>query len=120
VAWQFERKGIVVVPRSFSEDDVMLAALDAGAEDIVDEGDTWRVTCAPTDLPTVRSALEESGITVNSSDSTMLPTNTVELDSADAAKSVLRVIDALDELDDVQDVFANFDVSDDILQAIDA
>ena len=120
VAWQFDRKGIVVVPRSVEEDEVMLAALDAGAEDIVDEGDTWRVTCATGDVPAVREALEGAGITVESADVTMLPQNTVPLESAEAAKSVLRVIDALDEHDDVQDVYANFDIPDSVLEAVDA
>lgn len=120
VAWQFERKGIIEVLRAVDEDDIMMAALDAGAEDIVDEGDTWRVTCAPTDLPSVRDAIEGAGIAVESADTTMLPQNTIALDSSDAAKSVLRVIDALEDLDDVQDVYANFDIPDEILQAIDA
>lgn len=120
VAWQFERKGVVVVPASVAEDDVMLAALDAGAEDIVDEGDTWRVTCAPTDLGAVRTALDEAGIAVESADSTMLPTNTIALDTAEAARAVLRVIDGLEDLDDVQDVYANFDIPDELLQSLEA
>ena len=118
VAWQFERKGVVMVPRSVEEDDVMLAALDAGAEDIVDEGDSWRVTCAPHDTPAVEAALTEAGITVESADTTMLPTSTVPLESAEQAKSVLRVIDALEEDDDVQDVYANFDIPDEVMAGI--
>ena len=116
VAWQFERKGVVILPRTVEEDDIMLASLDAGAEDLVDEGDTWRLTSAPHDLPAVRDALTEAGVAFDSADSTMLATSTVPLDTADAAKSVLRLIDALEELDDVQDVYANFDVPDEILQ----
>jgi YebC/PmpR family DNA-binding regulatory protein len=119
VAWQFERKGIVTVPHSVAEDDVMLAALDAGAEDITDEGDTWRVTSAATDVTTVREALDAAGIAVDSADTTMLPTSVVPLDNADAAKAVLRVLDALDDIDDVQEVYANFDIPDDVLQAVD-
>jgi YebC/PmpR family DNA-binding regulatory protein len=118
VAWQFERKGIVVVPRAVDEDDLMLVALDAGAEDIADEGDTWRVTTEPSDVPAVRSALEAASIPVESADTTMLPTSTVPLETAETAKAVLRVIDALEELDDVQDVYANFDVPDDVLQGV--
>jgi YebC/PmpR family DNA-binding regulatory protein len=120
VAWQFDRKGIVAIPRSVEEDEVMLAALDAGAEDITDEGDTWRVTSAPGDVTAVRAALEEAGIAVESADVTMLPQNTIGLESTEAAKAVLRVIDALDELDDVQDVYANFDIPDDLLQKLEA
>jgi YebC/PmpR family DNA-binding regulatory protein len=115
VAWQFERKGVVMVPRSIEEDDIMLAALEAGAEDIVDEGDSWRITCDPHDTPAVEAALVEAGITVESADTTMLPTSTVPLDTAELAKSVLRVIDALEEDDDVQDVYANFDIPDEIM-----
>lgn len=120
VAWQFERKGVVVLPKSVDEDDIMVAALDAGAEDLVDEGDTWRLTSAPTDLPAVQAALEEAGIEFDSADVTMLPTTTIELDSVDAAKAVLRVVDAVDDLDDVQDVYANFDIPDAILAELSA
>ncbi len=118
VAWQFERKGVVILPRAEDEDEIMLAALDAGIEDLVDEGDTWRLTTAPTDLPAVRTALEEASIAVDSADVTMLPSSTVPLETAEVAKAVLRVIDALDENDDVQDVYANFDIPDAVLQAV--
>jgi YebC/PmpR family DNA-binding regulatory protein len=118
VAWQFERKGVVTVPSSVEEDDIMLAALDAGLEDIVSEGDTWRVTTAPTDVHAVEDALVSAGIAVESADTTMLPTSTVPLDTPEAAKQVLRVIDALEEDDDVQDVYANFDIPDSVMEAI--
>jgi len=118
VAWQFERKGIISVPRTVDEDDIMLAALDAGVEDLTDEGDTWHLTCAPTDLHPVRDALVEAGIEFESADTTMLATSTVPLESASDAASVLRVIDALEENDDVQDVYANFDIPDEILDAM--
>ncbi len=120
VAWQFERKGVVILPKSVSEDDIMLVALDAGAEDLVDEGDTWRLTTAPSDLADVRAALEDAGIAFDSADVTMLPTNTVPLDSAESARAVLRLMDAIEEHDDVQDVYANFDIPDEILQAVEA
>ena len=118
VAWQFERKGVVMVPSSVEEDDIMVAALDAGLEDIVSEGDTWRVTSAPSDVHAVEDALVAAGITVESADTTMLPTSTVPLTSAEEAKSVLRVIDALEDDDDVQDVYANFDIPDAVMDAI--
>ena len=118
VAWQFERKGVVMVPSSVEEDDIMVAALDAGLEDIVSEGDTWRVTSAPTDVHAVEDALVAAGITVESADTTMLPTSTVPLDTPEAAKQVLRVIDALEEDDDVQDVYANFDIPDEVMDAV--
>ena len=120
VAWQFDRKGVVILPGSVAEDDIMVAALDAGAEDLVDEGDTWQLTCAPTDLPAVRSALEEAEVAFESADVTMVASQTVPLETADAAKAVLRLVEALEDHDDVSDVYANFDVSDEILAAVDA
>jgi len=119
VAWQFERKGVIYVERrAATEDDLMLAALDAGAEDIVDEGDTWRITTSPTDLQSVRSALESAGIPFTSAELTMLPNQTVPLTDEATARGVLRLIDALEEHDDVQAVYANFDIPDDVLQAV--
>jgi YebC/PmpR family DNA-binding regulatory protein len=116
VAWQFERKGVVILPKVIDEDELMLVVLDAGADDVVDDGDTWRVVCEPQALSAVRAALEEASIAFDSADATMQPTSTVSLDSAEDAKKVLRLIDALDDLDDVQEVYANFDIPDSILQ----
>ena len=115
VAWQFARKGMILVPGSTDEDQVMMAALEAGAEDIVGEGDTWRVTTEPTETNAVREALENSGIEVSSTDLTYLPQNLVELSSSGEAAQVMAVMDALDDHDDVQGVYANFDVSDEVL-----
>ena len=115
VAWQFERKGMILVPGSTDEDQVMMAALEAGAEDIVGEGDNWRVTTEPTETNAVREALENSGIEVSSTDLTYLPQNLVELSSSGEAAQVMAVMDALDDHDDVQGVYANFDVSDEVL-----
>lgn len=120
VAWQFERKGIVRVPGSVPEDDLMLVALDAGAEDIREEGGGWTVVCEPSSTAAVRHAIEEAGIEVESSDLTMLPTSTVPLTSVEEVKPVLRLIDALDDHDDVQDVYSNFDASDEVLEALEA
>jgi YebC/PmpR family DNA-binding regulatory protein len=119
VAWQFERKGVIIVEKSAaSEDDLMLAALEAGAEDIADQGDTWQVTTPPSDLHAVRTALEGAGIAIASAELTMLPTQTVPLGDEQAAKQVLRVVDALEDHDDVQAVYANFDIPDQVLQAV--
>ena len=120
VSWQFERKGIVVVDRSVDEDELTLAAADAGADDVQDLGDTWQVTTPPTDLHAVRTAMEAAGIPVKSSDLTMIPTTTVALDSEAPAKSVLRLMDALEEHDDVEAVYANFDIPDAVLEAVSA
>ena len=115
VAWQFDRKGVVLVPGSADEDQVMMAALEAGAEDVVAEGEVWRVTTEPSDTISVREALEGSGIEVSSTDLTYLPQNVIELLSSGEAAQVLAVMDALDDHDDVQGVYANFDVPDQVL-----
>jgi YebC/PmpR family DNA-binding regulatory protein len=118
VAWQFDRKGVLAVDGSADEDELMLAAIDAGAEDIVKEGEIWRVTTGPSDLHAVRTAIEDAGIKVESGDLAMIAQNLVTIDDAGAAKKVLDLIDALEDLDDVQDVFGNFDISDDILASL--
>ena len=118
VAWMFEPKGIVLVPKSAAEEDeVFLTAADAGAEDVRASDETYEVI-TPTDaMKDVRDALESAGMTIESSELTQVPKTTVELDEPDARK-VLRLIDALEELDDVQDVYANFDIPDDVLAAV--
>jgi YebC/PmpR family DNA-binding regulatory protein len=120
VGWQFDRKGQVLVDRKVEEDDLMLVALEAGADDLADDGELWRVMCPPTELHKVRTAIEEAGMAVDSSDLTMVPQSTIALDNAEAARKVLRLIDALDEHDDVQNVHANFDIPDEILESVDA
>jgi YebC/PmpR family DNA-binding regulatory protein len=121
VAWQFERKGVIILPKAAaSEDDLMLVALDAGAEDIADQGDTWQLTSGPSDLNLLRTALEEAGISIESADLTMMPSQTVPLQSESEARQVLRVIDALEDHDDVQNVYANFDIPDSVLELVEA
>jgi YebC/PmpR family DNA-binding regulatory protein len=120
VAWQFERKGHVVVERAADEEELMMAALEAGADDIADEGDVWRVTTPPTDLHAVRAALEEAGLPVESSELAMVPNTTIPVEDVGVAKQVLRLIDALDEQDDIGDVHANFDIPDAVLEAVEA
>ncbi len=118
VAWQFERKGVILVDRSADEEELMLAALDAGADDITDDGEAWRVTTPPTDLHAVRTALEGAGMAVESADLTMVATTLVPLPDTGSAKQVLGLIDALDDHDDVQAVHANFDIPDEVLTAV--
>jgi YebC/PmpR family DNA-binding regulatory protein len=119
VAWQFERKGIVLVEAvsGLGEDDIMLAAIEAGAEDVADVAGTWQITTDAKDTHAVRTALEDSGIAVASSDITLVAQNTIALDESDARK-VLRVIDMLEDHDDVQNVYANFDISDAVMEAV--
>jgi YebC/PmpR family DNA-binding regulatory protein len=126
VAWQFERKGVILVPKKgpsgaeVSEDDIMMAALEAGAEDVGDAGDTWEITTAPNEMAAVRDALEAAGIGFDSADITLLATNTVPLDNESDAKKVLRLVDLLEEHDDVQNVYANFDIPDSIMELVEA
>jgi YebC/PmpR family DNA-binding regulatory protein len=116
VSWQFSRKGVMTVPRSVDEESLTLAALSAGAEDVVDLGETWEVITAPSDLLGAREALEKEGISVLSSESVLLPSSTVELSTEAEARKVLRLIDALEDFDDVQNVVANFDIPDEIME----
>jgi YebC/PmpR family DNA-binding regulatory protein len=115
VAWQFERKGTILVDRGADEEELMLAALDAGAEDLADEGEAWRVTTPPSDLHKVRTAIEEAGMVVAEADLVMVPTSTVAVGDVEGAKKVLRLVDSLDDHDDVQNVYANFDITDELL-----
>ncbi len=117
VGWQFERKGVVSVPRTFDEDRVMEVAMEAGAEDLSDEGERWVVTSAPADLMSVRGALEEAGLEPSSSELAMVPTSVVEVTSESEAKKVLHLMEALDDHDDVQNVFSNFDIPDEVMAA---
>jgi YebC/PmpR family DNA-binding regulatory protein len=119
VSWQFERKGVIAVPRSFDEDRVMEVAMEAGAEDLADDGDHWEITSAPSDLMTVRGALEQAELQPGSSELSMVPTTTVEVSSESEAKKVLRLIEALDDHDDVQNVYSNFDIPDAVMAAYD-
>ncbi len=120
VAWQFERKGVVLVPTTVEEDDLMLTALEAGAEDIVDEGEMWNITTAPSDLNAVRDGIEAAGIEIESADLAMLPTSTVQLTELGDVKKLMNLMDVLDDLDDVQDVHGNMDVSDELMEAAQA
>jgi transcriptional/translational regulatory protein YebC/TACO1 len=120
VSWQFERKGDVIVAHDakLTEDDLMLVAADAGAEDVRDSGDAYEVVTPPSDLAAVRSAIEENGWSVNSAELTMQPTQSVPIDSESDARRVLRLIDLLDEHDDVQNVWANFDIPDQVMDLV--
>ncbi|MGH9128673.1 MAG: YebC/PmpR family DNA-binding transcriptional regulator [Acidimicrobiales bacterium] len=159
VSWQFERKGVLLLPRvvrgagraggagaaggveqaggdgaaggveqaggdgaagAEDEDAVTLAVLEAGAEDLVDDGESWRVTCAPRDLAQIRSALEGAGLTVESAELAMVPSTVVTLGSEEEARKVLRVLEALEDHDDVQSIWMNFDIPTEIAELVDA
>jgi YebC/PmpR family DNA-binding regulatory protein len=120
VSYLFNRRGVVIVPKAgLSEDDLMLAVLDAGAEEINDLGESFEVVSEPGDLVAVRTALQDAGIDYDSAESSLVPTMTVPVDE-EAARKVFKLIDVLEDCDDVQNIYANFDVSDEVMAAIDA
>ncbi|HSE72826.1 MAG TPA: YebC/PmpR family DNA-binding transcriptional regulator [Nocardioidaceae bacterium] len=124
VSYMFNRKGVVIVGKEqdgkqVSEDDVLEATLDAGAEEVNDIGDSFEVISEATDLVAVRTALQAAGLDYDSAEASFVPTMTVEVDQ-DGAGKVFRLVEALEDLDDVQNVFGNFDVSDDVMAALEA
>jgi YebC/PmpR family DNA-binding regulatory protein len=118
VGWQFSRRGVVLVDGSLDEDTVMSAALEAGAEDIERDGDSWRVLTDSSVVYDVKDALEAAGIDVQSAESTMVSSTTIEVTDIEDAKQILRIMDMLEDNDDVQDVYANFDIDDALMQEL--
>ncbi len=117
VAWIFEKRGVLTVDAERYGEDDLIAAIDAGADDVRDEGDVLRVLCEPGDLGAVREALEASGVEVRSAEPALEPKSTVEVKGNDA-KSLLNLIEALEDDDDVNEVHANFDIPDEVLQQL--
>jgi YebC/PmpR family DNA-binding regulatory protein len=119
VAWQFERRGIVLVPADgVDEDGLVLAAADAGADDVELDGSTFQVTTAPEDLRAVREAIEAAGFSIEAAELSMVPKTTVPIADESTAKKVVHLVEGLEDVDDVQDVYANFDISEQILEAV--
>ncbi|MEU9384935.1 YebC/PmpR family DNA-binding transcriptional regulator [Streptomyces sp. NPDC048279] len=120
VSYLFNRKGVVIVPKGeLAEDDVLGAVLDAGAEEVNDLGESFEVLSEATDMVAVRTALQDAGIDYDSAEANFVPTMQVELDE-EGARKIFKLIDALEDSDDVQNVFANFDVSDEVMEKVDA
>ncbi len=117
VSWQFARRGVIVVADGADEDEVMTAALEAGADDVTADGAGFRVLTEPSAVYDVKAALDEAGIDVLSADAPLVSDNLVPVTDSSDARAVLRVIEALEDNDDVQDVYSNFDISDDVLEA---
>jgi YebC/PmpR family DNA-binding regulatory protein len=117
VAWIFEKRGVMVVDGDRYGEDDLIPAIDAGAEDVREDGDQLRVLCAPTDLAAVREALEAAGVEIESAELAMEPRSTVEV-KGNEAKSLLGLVDALEEHDDVNEVHANFDIPEEVLQKV--
>ena len=119
VAWQFERRGVVVVPADgVDEEELLMTAADGGADDVEQDGDVFQVTSAPESLSSVRAAIEGAGFAVDSAELVMLPKTTVAVEDEAKARQVMRLIDALEDNDDVQDVYANFDIPERVLEAV--
>ncbi len=117
VAWIFEKKGAIVVDGSrYGEDDVIVA-IDAGAEDVREDGERLRIICDPSDLSAVRAVLEEAGVEIESAGQATEPKSTVEVKGHEA-EQLLKLLDALDDQDDVDEVFANFDIPEDVLEKL--
>ena len=119
VSYMFSRKGVVLVSKTggLSEDDVLSAVLDAGAEEVNDLGESFEVISEPNDVVQVRTALQNAKIDYDSAETSFVPSVSVELD-AEAAKKIFNLIEALEDLDDVQTVWANFDVSDEVMAQV--
>jgi YebC/PmpR family DNA-binding regulatory protein len=119
VAWQFDRRGVVVVPaEGVDEEALLLVAADGGADDIEQDGDVFQVTSAPESLAAVREAIEAAGLTVDSAELMLVPKTTVAVEDEAKARQVMRLIDALEDNDDVQDVYANFDIPERVLETV--
>jgi len=119
VAWQFERRGVVLVPADgVDEDELVLTAADAGADDVERDGSTFVVSSAPEELAQVREALEAAGLELESSGLSMVPKTTVAIADESTAKAVVRLVEGLEDNDDVQDVYANFDIPEAVLEAV--
>ncbi|HPK12231.1 MAG TPA: YebC/PmpR family DNA-binding transcriptional regulator [Phycicoccus elongatus] len=119
VAYVFDRKGVVIIPKGDrSEDDILEIVLDAGAEEVNDIGDSWEIVSEATDFVSVRKAVQEAGVDYDSAEASWVPNLQVPLD-LEGAKKMIRVIEALEDSDDVQDVFANGDIPDEVLAALD-
>ncbi len=120
VAWMFEKKGVVRIARNGAdEDEVLMAALEAGGEDVQSDDEGFTIYSDPASFEEVRNALEEAGYVIESAEISMQPKNTVAVEGADA-KRLLQLLEALEDHDDIQDVQANFDISEEALEAIQA
>jgi YebC/PmpR family DNA-binding regulatory protein len=117
VSWKFDKKGVFTIPKNYDEDDLMLIALEAGAEDLIDEEDHFEIIAEGTQFDAVRSALEAKEIEITEAELQMIPQNTLKVEGKDA-ENVLCLIEALEEHDDVQNVFADFDIDTDVMESM--
>ena len=119
VAWMFDKKGTILVDKeTIDEEELMDKALEAGAEDVVEEDNVYQIETTPDDFEGIREALEADGVKFIEASVTMIPQNVVEITEESSARQILRLLESLEEQDDVQNVFSNFDISDEIMEAI--
>ena len=118
VSWQFARRGIIQVDGGADEDDLMMAAIDAGADDVARDGDGWTVTTTQSSTFEVRQALDDAGFAIESADTPMVSDNLVPLATLGEARVVLRIIEAFEDNDYVQDVYANYDIADSVMDLL--
>jgi len=116
VAWQFEKRGVVLVDAGRYAEEDLLAAIDAGAEDVAEDGDLLKVTAEPASLAAVRATLEQAGVEIQAAELAMEPKTLVEVAGEAEARALMRLMEALDEHDDVEAVHANFDVPEALLE----
>jgi YebC/PmpR family DNA-binding regulatory protein len=119
VSWQFSRKVVIVVDGDVPEEELMVAVLNAGGEDLVRVDEDWQITAPPSTLTELKAALEDAGYTIRSAEVELVPQSTLAIDDASEAKKVLRLVNALEDLDDVQNVIANFDIPDEFFEELD-
>ncbi|MCZ7554792.1 MAG: YebC/PmpR family DNA-binding transcriptional regulator [Bacteroidia bacterium] len=117
VSWKFSRKGVVTIPKKYAEDDLMMIALDAGAEDMTVEDDSFEIVCDPASFEAVKTALESNSIEITEAEVQMVPQNTTKVEGKDA-EGVLRLVEALEDHDDVQNVYADFDIDADVMASM--
>jgi YebC/PmpR family DNA-binding regulatory protein len=121
VAWLFERKGVLLVDGDgVDEDDLTLAAAEGGAEDVERDGSSFQITSAPEELAAVRDAVGEAGFAIESAELTMVPKTSVPVEDENVARKLVKLMDALDDNDDVQDAYANFDIPERVIEAVEA
>ena len=118
VGWQFSRRGVILVDGAVDEDTVMTVALESGADDVERDGESWKVLTEPSAVYDVKDALESAGIQTQSAESTMVSSTTIEVTDKDDARQILRIMDMLEDNDDVQDVYANFDISESLMEEV--
>jgi YebC/PmpR family DNA-binding regulatory protein len=119
VAWQFERRGVILVAAGGAdEDELVLIAADAGADDVALDGSSFVVTCTPESASAVRRALEDGGFAIDSFELAMVPKTTVAVRDESTARKVMHLVEGLEDTEDVQDVYANFDIPEEVLEAV--